>query len=314
MSLSLGEKLRQAREERGISISEVAEQTRISPQYIKSIENDDYKPLPGGIFNKGFVRSYARYVGFDESQALEEYAQLMAVNAIETEPDQTFHHAEVWTDDRSARSMIPTVIFAAFILALLTGGIILLVRYLSQPAGTTVPMANTAVSNNVSAANASPENAANTNPAATQSNFVVEVKANNESVWVGYTLDGSKSVKTLAPGESLRLDVQNSLRLGYARVRATNLEITLNGKRLNVLNGGPKGNFDLVIDKNNVAQIMQTGEIGTPLAAAPAPAPTPVSTPTAAATPRPSPKPTPAVTPRPAFPPANTNINRRPPQ
>ena len=92
MSLSLGEKLRQAREERGISISEVAEQTRISPQYIKSIENDDYKPLPGGIFNKGFVRSYARYVGFDESQALEEYAQLMAVSAIETEPDQTFHH------------------------------------------------------------------------------------------------------------------------------------------------------------------------------------------------------------------------------
>src|SRR4029079_16370023 len=107
MSLSLGEKLRQAREERGISISEVAEQTRISPQYIKSIENDDYKPLPGGIFNKGFVRSYARYVGFDESQSPQSDAQLMAAISIETEPDHPFHHAEVWTDDRSARSLIP---------------------------------------------------------------------------------------------------------------------------------------------------------------------------------------------------------------
>ena len=53
MSLTLGEKLRQAREERGISISEVAEQTRISRQYLECIENNDYKILPGGIFNKG---------------------------------------------------------------------------------------------------------------------------------------------------------------------------------------------------------------------------------------------------------------------
>ena len=70
MSLTLGEKLRQAREERGISISEVAEQTRISPHYLDSIENDDYRTLPGGIFNKGFVKSYAKYVGIDEQDAL----------------------------------------------------------------------------------------------------------------------------------------------------------------------------------------------------------------------------------------------------
>src|SRR5438270_7828461 len=123
MALSLGEKLRQAREERGISISEVAEQTRISPLYLKSIEKDDYKPLPGGIFNKGFVRSYARYIGFDENEALNDYAQLMAENAQSSEAEQTVHHSEVWTDDRSARSMAPTIIFAVVILALLTGGV-----------------------------------------------------------------------------------------------------------------------------------------------------------------------------------------------
>jgi len=83
MSLSLGEKLRQAREERGISVSEVAEQTRISPLYIKAIENDDYKPLPGGIFNKGFVRSYARYVGFDEEEALRDYAELIGAPRLD---------------------------------------------------------------------------------------------------------------------------------------------------------------------------------------------------------------------------------------
>ena len=77
MSITLGEKLRQAREERGISISEVAEQTRISPMYLECIESDNYKPLPGGIFNKGFLKSYAKYVGLDEQEVLQEYARLV---------------------------------------------------------------------------------------------------------------------------------------------------------------------------------------------------------------------------------------------
>jgi cytoskeletal protein RodZ len=60
---SLGEKLRQAREARGVSISEIAEQTRISSHYLEAIESDDYRTLPGGIFNKGFVKSYANMSG-----------------------------------------------------------------------------------------------------------------------------------------------------------------------------------------------------------------------------------------------------------
>ena len=80
MSSTLGEKLRQARLERGISISEVAEQTRISPLYLEAIDVDNYKTLPGGIFNKGFVRSYAKYVGVDEQEALQDYSRLVAQN------------------------------------------------------------------------------------------------------------------------------------------------------------------------------------------------------------------------------------------
>ena len=77
MSFTLGQKLRQAREDKGISVGEVAEQTRISPLYIESIDNDDYRALPGGIFNRGFVKSYAKYVGIDEQEALSDYAKLL---------------------------------------------------------------------------------------------------------------------------------------------------------------------------------------------------------------------------------------------
>ena len=99
-----------------MSISEVAEQTRISPLYIESIENDNYKPLPGGIFNKGFVKSYAKFVGMDEHEALSDYARLAAENEIAAEQPLKVYRPEVLTDDNSASSMAPTLIFAGIIL------------------------------------------------------------------------------------------------------------------------------------------------------------------------------------------------------
>ena len=88
MAESLGEKLRQAREARGISISEVAEQTRISSQYLEGIEADDYRTLPGGIFNKGFIKSFAKFVGIDEDEALQDYSrQLSQQNEGQPEAD-----------------------------------------------------------------------------------------------------------------------------------------------------------------------------------------------------------------------------------
>ena len=282
MSLSLGEKLRQAREERGISISEVAEQTRISPLYLKSIEIDDYKPLPGGIFNKGFLRSYARYIGFDEEEALQEYSQLMAANQPPGELEPGTYRPEVWTDDRDIRSFVPTIIFAVVILVLFGGGLVILVRYLTS--GPEATPANISVSNSVNASNAAVPDAPDvTAPPQPSGAFSVELKTTSESVWVGYTVDGNKTEKTLNPGESLKLDVQESVKFLYARVKAASLEFSVNGKRIDVPTSSSKGNIEIEINKANVSQIFQTGRIG----GAPEPRPTPA----AAATPRPSPRP-----------------------
>ncbi len=72
---SLGEELKQAREERGITLREIADATHIGLRFLQAIEADDYSILPGGIFNRSFVRSYARYVGLDEEHALTRYNQ-----------------------------------------------------------------------------------------------------------------------------------------------------------------------------------------------------------------------------------------------
>jgi cytoskeletal protein RodZ len=68
-----GEKLRRERELRGITLEEVAIATKIGTRSLRALEEEKFSQLPGGIFNKGFVRAYARYVGIDEEQAVGDY-------------------------------------------------------------------------------------------------------------------------------------------------------------------------------------------------------------------------------------------------
>src|SRR5260370_6384297 len=83
---AFGERLRREREMRGITLDEISESTKISRRHLESLEREDFDSLPGGIFNKGFVRSYARFLGLDEDQAGADYSA--ANNEQPSPPDQ----------------------------------------------------------------------------------------------------------------------------------------------------------------------------------------------------------------------------------
>ena len=59
---------------RGVSLEEVSAATRISTRFLEAIESDRWDSLPGGVFNRGFIRSVARYLGLDEDSMVAEYA------------------------------------------------------------------------------------------------------------------------------------------------------------------------------------------------------------------------------------------------
>lgn len=61
-----GEELRKERESRGIALKEITDATKISSRHLVALEQEQFRQLPGGVFNKGIVRSYARVVGLDE--------------------------------------------------------------------------------------------------------------------------------------------------------------------------------------------------------------------------------------------------------
>ena len=78
-----GERLRRQREMRGVSLEEISKSTKIGTRSLKAIEDEDFEKLPGGIFNKGFVRAYARFLGLDEEQIVGDFEE--AWNAYEAE-------------------------------------------------------------------------------------------------------------------------------------------------------------------------------------------------------------------------------------
>jgi cytoskeleton protein RodZ len=70
---SFGELLKRERELREVTLNEVTVATRIPPRFLEAFEREDWEKLPGGIFNRGFVRAIARYLGLDEESLLSEY-------------------------------------------------------------------------------------------------------------------------------------------------------------------------------------------------------------------------------------------------
>ncbi len=72
---SLGSYLRSERELRQISLEEVAQTTRIPLRMLQRIEEDHLDELPGDVFARGFLKSYASTVGLDEDDILERYSR-----------------------------------------------------------------------------------------------------------------------------------------------------------------------------------------------------------------------------------------------
>jgi len=61
-----GEELRREREARGIGLESITDSTKISSRHLNALEDEQFDRLPGGVFNRGIVRGYARVVGLDE--------------------------------------------------------------------------------------------------------------------------------------------------------------------------------------------------------------------------------------------------------
>jgi cytoskeletal protein RodZ len=116
--VSLGEELKRERELREISLREISEATKISIRILEAIEHDNYKILPGGIFNRNFLRAYAQFVGLDPESVVNKYHQQVVNDGEESLPDFVALIPEQKIPSRPRNSIVVVVVLLLIALVL----------------------------------------------------------------------------------------------------------------------------------------------------------------------------------------------------
>jgi cytoskeletal protein RodZ len=247
-----GDRLRREREMRGITLDEISESTKISRRHLEALEREQFDQLPGGVFNKGFVRAYARFLGLDEEQAVADYA--LASNE-QPEPEDKFPleiHEEPDRELNPRRSKLPLIFALAALAGVLVGYFFWVKSNAKSERSATPATQAPAIEASASAASPapSPETAPATQPAssalleppatapaqeqAVEKKFSVVVKAKEDS-WVSVVADGKAF---FGPG-ILTVDSKKKFRATKLLVLTTKnaggIDVLFNGKPLGAL-------------------------------------------------------------------------------
>src|SRR5438552_3867783 len=203
---SFGARLKKEREQRGVTLDDIALSTKIGKRFLQALEDEHFEQLPGGIFSRGFVRAYARHLGIDEEHAIADYLSATTPSSIEQTPQtpqndlpvELAQQLEERESDRTAR--LPWGLFAGLLL-IVALGFALWGVYSRQKA-----KRNNAVAP-VQAANVPGLAVSHANGQGQPSNaipgaFTVLIKAREDS-WVSITADGKQLLEQVlvAPAE-----------------------------------------------------------------------------------------------------------------
>jgi cytoskeleton protein RodZ len=208
---SFGDRLQREREMRGITLEEIAEATKIGTRSLRALEQQDFDKLPGGIFNKGFVRAYARYLGLDEEQAVADYLEALgeAQAAGKTtrqepganvSPERDIFLPEVEESEPMRLPLGPIAVVVVVAVLLFSGwryysrnGLPNLRRVRAAAQQPSQPAAKPAARADASRPG--------TNAAPAIDGFVVRVKAKKDS-WISIEADGKPVMSAVLPKES----------------------------------------------------------------------------------------------------------------
>ena len=116
-----GDRLRREREMRGVTLEEISESTKISKRSLQAMEEEDFDLLPGGIFNKGFVRAYARFLGIDEEQAVADFLAVSNEQQSQVDKFPLELHDEVNRPPLNPKRSLLPVIVALLVLVAVAG-------------------------------------------------------------------------------------------------------------------------------------------------------------------------------------------------
>ena len=283
---TLGPYLRSAREAKGMDLRDAAQQTRISINYLKAIEEEDFAKLPGEVFVKGFLKSYARFLQLSEDEVMARYTAILRPPAGQAaakaeRPKASAVPSPVSEEpERGEKRSWEPYLWSGLVLIALAGLALILVPGHRTVTKTEAPVSSQSTSTQslVSA------------PAATTASekLYLEITALDD-VWVLVRTDSSPQKKAiLKKGESITWSADERFLVSYGSIGAA--RIVLNGKELTVT--GPKQAVvrDLIITRSGIAYQKFEAEKPRPAITRPV-APKPITHPSATPAAEPSPVP-----------------------
>jgi len=264
---SFGERLKREREKRNFTLDDVSATTKISTRMLRALEDEHFNQLPGGIFNKGFVRAYARHLALDEEELVAEYLEATGELSSKAAPGPGAFPLEIHESKAPSSSTADRVPWAAFALVLLVAAVALAAwgvysrgkRTASHPASSNSDKASPVSANLHPASTATSvppaaPSAAQPAPASTDTNsqgaFVVSIRANDDS-WISVTVDGAQTLQgTLIAPTERTIQARSLITIHAGNIGA--LRFSFNGKALAVQ--GDDGEAKTIVFDHNGLQ------------------------------------------------------------
>ncbi|WP_051331221.1 helix-turn-helix domain-containing protein [Aneurinibacillus terranovensis] len=263
----LGEVLRRARQEKGMTLYDIQEKTKIQTRYLEAIESGNFDVLPGHFYARAFLKSYAETVGLDAETLIAEHAAELPAPPVQVEQPTPLRQSRQPRKEGSGSKWVSRTmlyLFAILILAVIYFAITSLSSKQKEPAqpGANPPSVTTQPSDIVippppkpaPAKPAAPAPAAPAPAAATltpgtvqgsTANFdltglaptdkiSVSVKATSGNHWMSISdANGQIEQLTLTEGQSKTWDVTGNM--VYLRIyHAQNTQVTVNGQTVTI--------------------------------------------------------------------------------
>jgi cytoskeleton protein RodZ len=130
---NFGGKLRQAREGRGLSLRQISASTKVSVAALEALERNDVSKLPGGIFSRSFVRSYAAEVGLDPDETVNEFLDRFPAEAPPPVQGADVPEEELAFERR--KQLAARVFLIAVAVMIIFAGVIVYLVLQNRPAG-----------------------------------------------------------------------------------------------------------------------------------------------------------------------------------
>jgi cytoskeletal protein RodZ len=120
---TIGELLRAAREEKKLSVEQVNRETKISAQTIRALEQDDFGAFPGETYLKGFLRTYAQFLGLDGNRLWEMMGQRSSAQTAGRGPawetEAPLREEKLGPPRWIRRLVFPVLVFAIVVLVIM---------------------------------------------------------------------------------------------------------------------------------------------------------------------------------------------------